>query len=821
MQKATILIVEDESLVALDIKEGLERRGYTVPAIVAYGEQVLKRALEVRPDLILMDIKLKGAVDGIEAARHVRDNMDVPIIFLTAFAEEETLMDAKVAEPFGYILKPFEERELVANVEMAISKHRMDKTLRERERYYRALIESASDIICITNGFGNILYVNSSIEKVLGYLPEEQIGKSMLEFIHPDDVLRAASNVQLARAQRIDFATDRYRVRHKDGSWRVIDVVVRNLLDDPVIGGFVVNSRDVTEMVSIQDALKESQERYMLAVEGANDGIWDWQIAEDRLYTSVRWAAMLGYREDEFGHSVQDWWNCVHPEDLERLRAELEAHLSGATSQLRIEHRMVQKDGTVIWVLTRGVAIRGREGSALRIAGSMTDITSQKQTEARLVYNAFHDALTGLPNRALFVDRLEHALERYRRHPEHLFAVLYMDLDRFKVVNDSLGHNAGDQLLVDFAGKLDEHVRAVDTVARLGGDEFVILLEDIEGVMDAQRIAERILEELQQPFLVEGQTIFTTASIGIVLGSSDYSQAEEVLRDADIAMYSAKALGKGRFDLFNADLRARASERLGIENDLRHALDRNELFLEYQPILSLDTGQLVGFEALLRWQHPQRGLIHPLEFIPVAEEISQIILIGQWVLEQACRQAKAWQDQFCTDPPLYISVNMSGKQFSHHDLYNQIKNVLSATGLDPTCLHLEVTENIFLSDSETIQTTFERLHRLGVKLEIDDFGTGYASFGYLQRIPISRIKIDRSFISRLDAATGNNDLISSILRLTQDLGVSAVAEGIETVVQKDKLRALGCAYGQGYYFSRPMGYKEAEAWLESGSVQGS
>jgi len=527
---------------------------------------------------------------------------------------------------------------------------------------------------------------------------------------------------------------------------------------------------------------------------------------------------MLGYQEGWFGHSIQDWWNCVHPDDLKVLRAELDAYLNGASSQFRIEHRMLHKDGSSVWVLTRGVAIWDNDGVALRIAGSMTNITSQKQTESRLVYNAFHDALTGLPNRALLVDRLEHALQRYKRHPEHIFAVLYMDLDRFKVVNDSLGHSTGDRLLVDFAGKLDQHVRTADTVARLGGDEFVILLEDIEGVADAQKIAERILEELQQPFVIEGQSIFTTASIGIVVSADDHQRAEDVLRDADIAMYSAKSLGKGRFSLFNAELRALASERLEIEYDLRHALQNRELYLEYQPILSLDRGQLAGFEALLRWQHPRRGLITPLEFIPIAEEISQIVLIGQWVLEEACRQIKVWQAHFPSDPPLYISVNMSGKQFIHHDLSSQIEKILQSTGLDPACLHLEVIETIFLSDSAAIQTTLERLNNLGVKLEIDDFGTGYASFGYFQRIPISRIKIDRSFISRMDTQSGDNDLISSIIRLTQDLGVSAVAEGIETESQKERLYALGCAYGQGYFFSRPMSQLDVETWLGKRSL---
>ena len=427
----------------------------------------------------------------------------------------------------------------------------------------------------------------------------------------------------------------------------------------------------------------------------------------------------------------------------------------------------------------------------------------------RLRYNAFHDALTGLPNRALFMDRLEHALEQGKRYQDHLFAVLFLDLDRFKVVNDSLGHILGDQLLIAIARRLEACLRPTDTIARLGGDEFTILLEGLSDISDTIRIAERIQAELTLPFNLGGQEVFTTASIGIALSATGYSQAEDLLRDADIAMYRAKVFG-ARYEIFNTTMHARAVARLQMETDLRRAIERQEFLIFYQPLVSLETGKITGFEALIRWQHPQRGLLSPAKFVPVAEETGLLSRIDQWVMGEACRQAQHWSEQIKSDSPLSISVNISNKQFTQPNLIEQISQILQETSLEATCLKLEITENVIMENAQSAIAKLEQIKALGIKLAIDDFGTGYSSLGRLHNFPIDELKIDRSFVSKIGADEGNLEITETIVTLAQKLGVDVTAEGIETAEQLAQLRKLKCAYGQGYFFSRPLPSQAAE-----------
>ena len=427
----------------------------------------------------------------------------------------------------------------------------------------------------------------------------------------------------------------------------------------------------------------------------------------------------------------------------------------------------------------------------------------------RLRYNAFHDALTGLPNRALFMDRLEHALEQGKRYQDHLFAVLFLDLDRFKVVNDSLGHILGDQLLIAIARRLEACLRPTDTIARLGGDEFTILLEGLSDISDTIRIAERIQAELTLPFNLGGQEVFTTASIGIALSATGYSQAEDLLRDADIAMYRAKVFG-ARYEIFNTTMHARAVARLQMETDLRRAIERQEFLIFYQPLVSLETGKITGFEALIRWQHPQRGLLSPAKFVPVAEETGLLSRIDQWVMGEACRQAQHWSEQIKSDSPLSISVNISNKQFTQPNLIEQISQILQETSLEATCLKLEITENVIMENAQSAIAKLEQIKALGIKLAIDDFGTGYSSLGRLHNFPIDELKIDRSFVSKIGADEGNLEITETIVTLAQKLGMDVTAEGIETAEQLAQLRKLKCAYGQGYFFSRPLPSQAAE-----------
>ncbi|MBW4575089.1 MAG: EAL domain-containing protein [Aphanothece sp. CMT-3BRIN-NPC111] len=564
-----------------------------------------------------------------------------------------------------------------------------------------------------------------------------------------------------------------------------------------------------------EEALKESEERYALAVSGSNAGLWDWNLKTDQVYFSPRWKVMLGHEDREISGSLDEWFNRVHPEDLERVKSALNAHLEGLISHFEKEYRILHRDGTYRWMLCRALAVRDASGKAYRMSGSQTDITDRKLAEEQLIYDAFHDALTNLPNRALFMDRLGQAIRRcttrsrnlYQRgHCNYQFAVLFLDLDRFKVVNDSLGHSAGDQLLIAIARRLELEVNFGDTVARIGGDEFVILLQDVKDINEVTSVANRIQKQLERPIALGGHEVFITASIGIAVGWGNppgytYNWPGDLLRDADIAMYRAKALGKARYEVFNTTMHTTALARLQLENDLRRALERQEFCVHYQPIVCLSTGRITGFEALVRLFHPERGMISPAEFIPLASEIGLIIPIGAWVLREACRQMHIWHREF---PELTISVNLSAIEFSQPNLLTQIQQILQDTGLEARRLKLEITESAVMENAEATTIMFQQLKALGIQLSIDDFGTGYSSLSYLHRFPLNTLKIDRSFVSHMSIDGENSEIVQAIVTLAHSLHMDVIAEGVETAHQLAQLRALQCGQAQGYFFSKPV-----------------
>lgn len=563
-------------------------------------------------------------------------------------------------------------------------------------------------------------------------------------------------------------------------------------------------------------ALRESKERYELASLGANDGLWDWNLITKETYFSSRWKSMLGCDEHEVANTPDEWFNRIHPDDLEQVKSELTAHLEGRTPHFEHDYRMRHNDGTYRWMLTRGLLVQDASGKGKRIAGSLTDITKRKLAEERLLHDAFHDALTNLPNRALFMDRLGRSILHGRRRPAYLFAVLFMDLDRFKIVNDSLGHAAGDQLLIQVSKRVERCLRPGDTVARLGGDEFAILLDDIKGFSDATRVADRIRLELAVSFYVDGREVFTSASIGIAFSTTGYNRPEEVLRDADTAMYRAKGLGKGRFEVFDTTMHVQAMSRLKLETDLRRALEHQEFLVYHQAIVSLETGRISGFEALLRWQHPQGGLMCPAEYLSVAEETGLLIPIGRWMLREACLQLRTWQAQFIATPPLSMSVNLSCKQFLQSDLVKQIEQTLLETGLEPGSLRLEITETVVMENALSAIDKLSQLRALYVQTSMDDFGTGYSSLSYLQRFPFDTLKIDQSFINSMGLNRENLEIVRTIVTLAHNLGRKVIAEGVETAEQLSLLRSLKCEYGQGYFFSQPLDCEAAEALLAAG-----
>jgi diguanylate cyclase (GGDEF)-like protein len=441
-----------------------------------------------------------------------------------------------------------------------------------------------------------------------------------------------------------------------------------------------------------------------------------------------------------------------------------------------------------------------------------------QESKEHFRHAAFHDALTGLPNRALLADHLKLAIERAKRREDHLFAVLFLDLDRFKNINDSLGHTIGDQLLIAIARRVEGCLRPMDTVARLGGDEFAILLDGLEDFSHAIHVAERVQDELMQPYNLKGHEVYTTTSIGIALSTTGYDHPENILRDADIAMYRAKDNGKARYELFDTVMHTRAVALLKLENDLRRAIERQEFHVFYQPIISLETDQIAGFEALVRWEHPERGFVSPDEFIPLSEETGLIMEIGHWVLRESCRQMREWQLSF--QRPLMLSVNLSGKQFVQSNLIGQIKSILDETGFDPRWLRLEITESVVMENAEAATSMLLQLRDLGAHLSIDDFGTGYSSLSYLHRFPVTTLKIDRSFIGRMGEGDENSEIVRTIMTLANNLGMEVVAEGVETEEQLAQLRALKCEYGQGYLFSRPVNAEAAGMLITDRSSKG-
>lgn len=568
--------------------------------------------------------------------------------------------------------------------------------------------------------------------------------------------------------------------------------------------GFDRIIRYAVERARTLERLRESEERYSLALQGANDGLWDWRVGSSELHLSARWKAMLGYADDELPNVQESWWSRVHPDDLPGVRHALERHVHGETEFFEHEHRLQHRDGSWRHVLVRGKAVRNAAGEATRLAGSLSDVTQARS----------HDALTGLPNRVLFFDRLEQAFLRARRDPTYRFAVLFVDLDRFKNINDSLGHGAGDALLVGIAERLGRCVRAVDSVARLGGDEFTVLLDDAREPDGALRVAARIVDELSRPFPVQGREVFTGASIGIALSAPSYERPGDLLRDADTAMYRAKSEGKGRFVVFDRTMHDRALKVLSVESGLRRAIEGRELEVHYQPVFAAKDRSLVGAEALVRWRDPARGLVAPLDFVPIAEESELIALLDQFVLREATRQMQAWRTAW-PGRDLFVAVNASRKQFARPGFAEDVQQILDGAGLLPGALHLEVTETVTMDPSPLVATQLTRVAQLGVQLVIDDFGVGYSSLSVLHRFPFRGLKVDRSFVLNLDHSTQAAEVVRAIIAMATALALTVTAEGVETQAQFDQLVGFGCEHLQGYLLAKPLPAAEAEACFAS------
>ncbi len=576
-----------------------------------------------------------------------------------------------------------------------------------------------------------------------------------------------------------------------------------------------INQR--TEQLKRANAeLTESEEQFRLTFEMAPIGIAIQTLDGKFIRVNKAFCETSGYTSEELLEKT--WMDISHPDDIAVALAYHQKLYQGEIWDFQIESRHLTRDGKVVYGILQVAVVRDAEQKPVHLISQFLDISARKLAEDKLFFDALHDDLTNLPNRNLLMERLELALKQSQRQTDYLFAVMFIDLDRFKIVNDSLGHEVGDQLLVAIAHKLQTLIRATDIVARLGGDEFIILLDHLQDINDAIRIAERICLELNSPFLIENRQVFTTASIGIVLSSPDYQAASELLRDADIAMYRAKEAGKARYEIFDRVMHAHAVNQLQLESDLRDAIAHQELLVNYQPIISLTTGKLTGFEALLRWEHPSRGFVSPAEFIPIAEETGLIITIGEWILREACRQLHTWQLQHQLSNSLTISVNLSSKQLREPTLITKIEQIINETKLNSSCLKLELTESMLIDNIEAVISTMSQLRGKEIHLSIDDFGTGFSCLSYLHRFPINTLKIDRSFVNRIGEENENLGIVKTIITLAHELGMDAIAEGVETQQQVNQLKALGCDQAQGYFFSKPLNGESAELFIATHKI---
>jgi diguanylate cyclase (GGDEF)-like protein/PAS domain S-box-containing protein len=670
------------------------------------------------------------------------------------------------------------------------------RLLERNEARFRAMVRDSNDIMAIVDSGGRLVYASPATERILGIDIEPLIGTNVFDLVHPDDRQVTMEAFDLTRSGK-EVERVELRLHHADGTWRVMEAVATNLLDDPSVEGIVISARDLTDRRRAEAELREAQERFRSAFEHAPIGMALISL-DGRLFRVNRaLVQILGRGESELlASSILD---LSHPDDRDLCRESMARLLSGHTASCQLEQRFVHHEGLPVWVSVSASLVRDVNGQPLYLVCQIEDIAERRASGEALAHQAIHDPLTGLPNRLHFVERLGRELARAEQRHERI-AVLFLDLDRFKVVNDSLGHSAGDRLLVAVADRLSSAVGPTDIVGRFGGDEFTILCHDVTSEETAELFAERLAQAVAQPVaLMEGE-VFVTASIGIALSGGAADSPETLLRNADAAMYAAKDNGRDRSELFDARTHHRAVDDLRTGNALHRAIERGEMRVYYQPMISFDRGLLVGFEALIRWEHPERGLVPPMEFVPLAEETGLIVPLGAWALEEACRQAVRWHEANPDAPQLSMSVNLSPRQLAEPALPNEVARVLHDTGIQPSALWLEITESTLMRDAESALSALGALRALGLHLAVDDFGSGYSSLSYLERLPVESLKIDRSFIEGVGLRKDSTAIVNAIVSLARALHLMTVAEGIETTRHLQLLRGMGCDTGQGFLF---------------------
>jgi diguanylate cyclase (GGDEF)-like protein/PAS domain S-box-containing protein len=661
------------------------------------------------------------------------------------------------------------------------------------------LLHNAMDVIAVVGADGKVRYISPAVKQMLGYAPEEVVGKKALDFVNPADYERVLQMFIEASDVKGLSPPIGVRVCHRDGTWRRLQALYKNLLANPEVRGILVNITEATERKWPEEVLRGSEERFRLLVEHTSDIISILEPDGTIRYVSPSIEWVLGYTPEEMvGKSGVEH---VHPEDASRILDALSEAQESLGLRPSAEVRARHKDSTWRYLEMSFTSLLDNPG-VRGIVSSSRDITERKEVEERLKHRAFHDLLTDLPNRQLFTDRLRQALRRTRRRQSRRVAVLFMDLDNFKIINDSLGHQLGDRLLVAIAERLQSGLRPEDTLARFGGDEFTILIEDVERPDDAAKVAERILEVLNEPFVLDDRELFVRVSIGIALGSSAKLPAD-LLRDADTAMYRAKEEGVS-YQMFESSMHQRAVGRLELENDLRRALEQDEFVVYYQPVIDLKLGGTWGFEALLRWRYPMRGLLDPSQFMLVAEESGLIIPICERVLQEACQRAKEWQEMNILTSPVRMAVNLSARQLWRPELREVVEGILNRSGFEAGRLSLDVTEAVYLRTIESGTATLDRLRALGVRISIDDFGTAYSTLSSLKHLSADALKIDKRSIRGSGEEAVDRVIVQMVIDLAHTLDMKVIAEGVESEGQAEQLKEMGCDLAQGFYFSEPL-----------------
>jgi diguanylate cyclase (GGDEF)-like protein/PAS domain S-box-containing protein len=689
----------------------------------------------------------------------------------------------------------------------------------ERLRRLALVAERSSNAVVLADAERQVVWVNDAFTAITGFTEQESLGQRLGMLLARGSADPAAF-AQFSHAVLQGQGLKReIHIRDTRGERRWALVDLQPMHDEAgAVSGWVLVATDLTDV-------RAQQQMLSLAVDGAGLGTWQWDIAGGTMHCNQRLLDIMGYQRGEVGHAVQEWNSLIHPEDFQPWAAAVKAQLRDPEAPLRMSVRLKHRNGRWVWILFVGAVVdRSTEGRGLRMAGVAMDVQAQKTMEQELRTAARTDGLTQLPNRAEVLQCIARAIARSKTQPGYCFAVLFMDFDRFKQINDTLGHSVGDDVLRQMANRLQDSLRPGDSLmhtsdfahvaARIGGDEFVVLLDDIRGDLDAEIVASRLIDVLSMPYSIDGHKVNSSVSIGIVTNSHAAADADSVLRDADIAMYEAKRTGRARYVVFEPSMRQQVSASVALENDLRQALEQKELFVVYQPLVDLQTGAFVGAEALLRWQHPQRGRVSPVEFIPAAEACGLIGALGQFVLQTACSDFAAMALPAGDGPPPALAVNLSRAQLRQPGLAADVQDALRANGLAPQQLVLEVTESLAAQD-EVVLATLHAIRALGVALSLDDFGTGYSSLSCLHELPVNYVKVDRSFVSQAQTSDYHRVLIEATIRMAQTLGLGTVAEGIETQDQACLMARLGCDKGQGYLYSQPLEAAALVAWVRA------